>query len=158
MGYTHYWTFSKQADIADYSTKMATASAKIKEAYEIVKGDFIHYDLIDNCYEWGLEWDDLELKLASDTCYDKPKFTDEQIIFNGVTPKMGCESFIIETKHHKTWDFCKTYGRPYDIMVCAALLILKNVFGDDFSFESDGNIEQGECGWKLAKEIANMVK
>ena len=139
MGYTHYWTFSKQADIADYSTKMATASAKIKEAYEIVKGDFIHYDLID-------------------TCYDKPKFTDEQIIFNGVTPKMGCESFIIETKHHKTWDFCKTYGRPYDIMVCAALLILKNVFGDDFSFESDGNIEQGECGWKLAKEIANMVK
>jgi hypothetical protein len=50
---------------------------------------------------------------------------------------------------------CDTALLPYDLAVCAALLIAKYHLGDDFVLRSDGKVE--ELGWPLAREVAGTA-
>lgn len=49
------------------------------------------------------------------------------------------------------FEFCKTARKPYDVMVCAALIIAKKRFGKYIKIASDGSDEPDM--WQEAKEI-----
>lgn len=66
---------------------------------------------------------------------NKPARIDTEIIrFNGVGDD-GYETFLVEGE---SGNFCKTNMRPYDIVVCEVLLVLKGYYRDDFDLSSDG--------------------
>jgi hypothetical protein len=50
---------------------------------------------------------------------------------------------------------CDTALLPYDLAVCASLLIAKYHLGDAFVLHSDGKV--GELGWPLAREVAGTA-
>jgi hypothetical protein len=50
---------------------------------------------------------------------------------------------------------CDTALLPYDLAVCASLLIAKYHLGDAFILRSDGKVE--ELGWPLAREVAGTA-
>jgi hypothetical protein len=50
---------------------------------------------------------------------------------------------------------CDTALLPYDLAVCASLLIAKYHLGDAFVLHSDGKVE--ELGWPLAREVAGTA-
>ncbi len=50
---------------------------------------------------------------------------------------------------------CDTALLPYDLAVCASLLIVKYHLGDALILHSDGKVE--ELGWPLAREVAGTT-
>lgn len=62
-----------------------------------------------------------------------PIVEKDEIIFNGIGND-GHETFYFEEGS----DFCKTNRKPYDIVVCEVLLILKHYFGNEMNVSSDG--------------------
>jgi hypothetical protein len=53
-----------------------------------------------------------------------------------------------------TWgtqnDFCKTSRKPYDLLVCFALLTFAEILPEAFEFSSDGDMEDAE--WQQGVE------
>jgi hypothetical protein len=49
------------------------------------------------------------------------------------------------------FDFCKTARKPYDLPVCACLIVLQHYFGDQFRVSSDGGIDTQS--WPSAREL-----
>ena len=134
MGYTHYWTFKKSPkDIKNGKEKFANAVANFKKGLEKLQ----------------------DIALGNGWGEGEPIITDTEICFNGKAPEdyETC-SMSIESKG---FDFCKTARRPYDPVVCLLLLCMADEFGDDFEYSSDGDIKNGEEGWKRAKEIFNEL-
>lgn len=75
--------------------------------------------------------------LVGNTENDKPVATAEMVVFNG---KEAGETFHWD--RHETWACCKTGRKPYDIVVCLVLLALKEEYGNDFCFSSDGALSE----------------
>jgi hypothetical protein len=134
MGYTHYWRFTKAiTEIPNGVEKFKKASNLLKKGLKLMP----------------------DIKLGNGIGEGEPEITDNSICFNGY----GEDSY--ETFHVAAdmdfedlkFNFCKTACNNYDPAVCLALLILKDVYGDDIKISSDGDIENGEGGWKRAKEI-----
>lgn len=53
--------------------------------------------------------------------------------------------------------FCKTARKPYDLVVCVSLLILKEHLGEDFDFSSDGGLEDWEQAILLYIKLFNRA-
>lgn len=129
MGYTHYWGFKKKpVEIENGEIKFANASRKFKE---------------------GLEKLPKEIELSGGDGEGNPIITDTEIWFNGKGEKSH-ETCYISVERGES-DFCKTCKKPYDVAVCLILLCMKEEFGDDFEFNTDGDFT--EEGWVNAKEI-----
>ena len=119
MGYTHYWEFkAAPKDLENGAEKWNKAVETIKSGLKAVK-------------EMGIE-------ICNGVGKDKPIINGKEIIFNG-TEKGGLdhETFYIPF-NAGGWNFCKTARKPYDLLVCIALLAFKEAFGEDFSYSSDG--------------------
>ena len=126
MGYTHYWTL--KCSSSEENKK------KFKKAVTLLK----------KCLK------EVQVPLAGGNGTGKPVFKDNYICFNGV----GEDSY--ETCYigfDDGFNFCKTVRKPYDVVVCLALLCFKIAFGDDFEYSSDGNEE--DDGWKQAIKVFN---
>lgn len=134
MGYTHYWTFKKSpAEIADGKQKFANAVALFKEGLKKLS----------------------HIPLGNGMGEGEPTITDTEIWLNGKAPE-DYETCAMSLES-KGFDFCKTARQPYDPVVCLLLLCMADAFGDDFEYSSDGDIENGEEGWGIAKEIFNEL-
>lgn len=73
----------------------------------------------------------------------EPIITDTEVVFNGDASKgLDHEGFALTADNSIEWDFCKTARKPYDIAVCLCLLAFKKVFGDEFSYSSDGTTRE----------------
>jgi len=87
--------------------------------------------------------------------YDIPepaKFTDTLIRFNGVDDA-GHETFSISSDcMAQGFDFCKTAEKPYDIAVCACLIICKHWF-PDIKVSSDGDMGD----WEPAIDVVRTI-
>ena len=138
MGYTHYWELKKQP-----------TPTKFKKAVETLNAIFAEHK-------------DLRELLAGWDGNGEPDLNEEMISFNGRADKGDdYESFTIQRAKPK-WDFCKTQYRPYDVVVCITLLVLKKVLGPaTFSFSSDGvywgKPENMDEGWAKAYEIVSYL-
>lgn len=142
MGYTHYWNFNKKIEsIKDFKNKFKQAvdlsKEKIAEAEKLL-------------IEQGCDKEYIAIKYGDGK--GEPVFKENLILFNGnASRKQNYDSFMISFK--EIFGFCKTGRMAYDYAVCTALLCFQKVFGEDFSYASDGDIENGEEGWSVAKKV-----
>lgn len=119
-GFTHYWELKKGTP--KLSKECMEDVNKVIEKYK----DIIQYEN-DN--------------------KKKPIVTDTLIRFNGIGED-GHETFYFEVppkeeefskfKDGFLFNFCKTARKPYDIVVCKLLLILKAELQDNMKLSSDG--------------------
>lgn len=162
MGYTNYWGFKRSPkEIENADVKLANAVETFKRGMDVI-GDKVSHD---RGVHYGLkgEYADYEepLHLAGPCGSGKPILNEKGVFsFNGSEKENGdYESFdVFLNDRHCEFGFCKTARKPYDVAVCLALLCLANEFGEDFHYSSDGDIENGEEGWGVAKRVFNQVK
>ena len=158
MGYTHYWKFKK-------SPKNIESGAELfKLAVEATKDCIAKIPANIPCinYTWNSEkqaYDESEgtmpFSIHDGNGEGNPRFTDSLVCFNGDAEKGYDHETCYISLDSDGFDFCKTARKPYDVAVCITLIVFKHFFDDAFEYSSDGDIEGGEEGWKLAKEITS---
>ena len=131
MGYTHYWEFSGNLPKEEFEMF-------VEDMKQIVKNGEIEFS------RFSYSPNDLFL--------DGPE---------GKTSETFCvrrkaeDCFSPATKE-SIFQFCKTRRYPYDDLVCAGLIALKNRMGSNIAISSDGRIPQEfKRGIKLYKDILN---
>lgn len=124
MGYTHYWTLERTITQPEM-TRIATDINAIVLASEIPLA-----------YEY-------------DEPTRPPHIDGDYIRFNGVGND-GHETFMLESIHIG-FNFCKTASKPYDVVVTASLIVLKDALGPDVEISSDGDAEDWIDGLNLAE-------
>ena len=135
MGYTHYWRFSKVVKDIDESEKKFAAAVRLfkKKIKELPQS----------------------IRLANGVGEGEPIITPTEVVFNGSAENgEDYETFAItlaDDESESKFNFCKTARLPYDAAVCLALLCFKDAYGDDFTYSSDGDIN--DEGWELAHQI-----
>lgn len=139
MGYTHYWKYKK--------------TIPIKAWKKIIKD--CQY-LAECAKETGIE-------INGCFKFREAQFTDDYIWFNGGSAanrtkdsdgdfnndiELAHETFVF--KREKPNDFCKTYRKPYDLLVSACLIIIK-CYAPGVGISSDGDL--GDADWQKAFEF-----
>lgn len=134
MGYTHYWTYKPNLieNTETLRKKFKRASSQIKRFANFINSEK-SFDIRGGFGEGD------------------PVINETEIWFNGDgAVGMDHETFNIHWCTDKK-DFCKTARKPYDLLVCFALLTFAEIFGKNvFSFSSDGDMEDEE--WQRACE------
>lgn len=147
MGYTHFYNFKPKigslcealAHPPQSDSLLAKASADVAKMSKILSKEGV---LIKGGDGTG-----------------KPIFTSTEINFNGdASEDLDHENFFFDLKEESS--FCKTARtarKPYDKLVCCALLSLKAYLGDSFSFSSDGdeNDEEWKDGYEFWAKHSN---
>ena len=150
MGYTHYW-YQKRDFTREEWRQIAVASRAVS--------------LIST---HGADSPPITIRGWDGT--GKAQFTNDEITFNGDKDKLEShETFrlnrVMPAHNHpimavraaagKTdyFAFCKTARKPYDILVCAVLLIAKHVAPTAIDYSSDGDKEE----WSDAELLANKT-
>jgi hypothetical protein len=137
MGYTHYWTFepNKAKDTETLRKKFKRASKQIKAFANFLPNKGI--------------------KICGGLGEGAPIFNETEVWFNGDRSEgLDHETFSVHWSRPSVlgkWnDFCKTARKPYDILVCFALLTFVEIFPEAFEFSSDGDMEDIE--WQQGVE------
>ena len=157
MGYTHYWKIKKPFKDIEKGEKL------FKQAVEATRKCIDKVPAEIPIIQYGFDWTKMQqvllnegkapFKLCGGDGKGEPEFTDTLVRFNGdASCDNDHETFSISIGD-SGFDFCKTARKPYDVAVCIALICFSKYFGDDFNYSSDGDISEGEEGWKMAKEI-----
>lgn len=147
MGYTHYWRFTENPkDLPD-------GEAKFEKAVNLFKKGMA---LLPNNPETGKP-----VEIAGGNGNGKPTINSTMLCFNGKGDE-SYETFRIDLDDPNGYDFnfCKTAHQPYDAHVCLALRCIKQTFGKDFRFSSDGYIEgeNMDYGWRVSREVMHKIK
>jgi hypothetical protein len=80
----------------------------------------------------------------------KPIFNESEVWFNGDRAQnLDHETFNIHWRCSET-SFCKTARKPYDLLVCFALLTFAEILSEAFTFSSDGTVADDE--WQKGVE------
>ena len=143
MGYMHYWTIH---DI----TKPLMTSEIAQDIQKIILASDV--PIGDGCGAWD----------------SKPVLEHDQVVLNGIDDD-GHDTLwyppVFEGRrklppvfegHRKLppeplgRDFCKTAQKPYDVVVCAALLAIKHHQGDNVEIHSDGKFDDE---WQPAYQL-----
>ena len=145
MGYTHYWDIKKNETYD--SNKMRDTFKKVSA--EIKKG-----------------LNELPDKTSIKICggnhgYPTPVINESEVWFNGdPTGDMGHETFHIPIGDFYTglWKgkfaFCKTARKPYDLLVCFALISFAQHFPPKvFTYSSDGDSGDWETAFNFYEKV-----
>jgi hypothetical protein len=130
MGYTHYWTITKEL-----------TPAQFKEWTEGVKA------IVETAIEAGIS-------LGNGLGFDAPNIDETLVAFNGVG-EGGHETFGIKLDD-LGFDFCKTAQKPYDAVVTASLIHAKKIFGDAIEIKSDGDWDDWDSGKVLYETVFDI--
>jgi len=167
MGYTHYWERQKRYSRQDFN-KVILDCHKLISYYSNNATHFIPYGGQEFCLADG-----------SGDCMDKHEFIKANshssgfIRFNGCTKDFNRlngshETFMFDrvtTSDHSTarhpikkttkfyFECCKTARKPYDLMVCACLIIMKYHLQRDITVRSDGEADD----WEHAVDFVNDI-
>lgn len=127
MGYTHYWRGNGQ-EISPEKWQLICSDARaVLKTVPVML--------------WR-EYDDPDTQ---------PEIGPDLIAFNGAGDK-GHETFWLERRPAK-FTFCKTAYKPYDLAVCAVLIIAHHHAGDILTISSDGD----EGDWLPALEKVTEI-
>ncbi len=111
MGYTHYWRTDDLSECDELIMEEASGVIrKILEKYS----DMVQFE---------------------EDCEKKPECNNRIVRFNGIGED-GHETFWFDCMS-RGFSFCKTARKPYDIVVCEILLVLKS-FMPNLVISSDG--------------------
>ena len=152
MGYTHYWKLPQAKDLD---------AAKYKAFVNDVKK--LMTNLPAHSTSAGAYHEDEELAIRGGLGVKLPEMNEKHVWLNGDSSTgMYHETFVVvastgddedEMRWYRGFQFCKTARKPYDILVCAALLSLEHHFGRRTTqVTSDGNFEDWEPAIKLYRE------
>lgn len=149
MGYTNYWSSKVDQTEEDWQPFIKACRVLYKNMPE-------YSESAGNCYP------DEPLFLGGCNRYEKAQFTLDHVYFNGsdgmkrIKKEGYWEDSSDKDLGHETFDFrrvvhhefCKTARKPYDLMVCAVLILAK-FYLKDIRVSSDGD----EDDWKPALEF-----
>jgi len=152
MGYTHYWKLPQvsKLDAAKYN-------AFVKDVKELMT------NLPANSESAGGYHEDEDLAIRGGLGVKLPEMNSQHVWFNGDNNKnMDHETFVITAdagdeedsmRWYRGFQFCKTARKPYDLLVCAALLSLEHHFGRRVTqVSSDGDYNDWEPAIKFYRE------
>lgn len=111
MGYTMYWELGKATELPSGALK-------------------IIMPMLSQAYADGI----IQLESQND---EPPVMNVDEIIFNGVGDD-ACETFAFNAGDDR-WDFSKTNGRPYTVMVAKCLIIISHFTGCEIYCDGDWN-------------------
>ena len=123
MGYSHYWTIRKEVPAKEWKAAIAACNKVIKNQKGMLADGFSEH---------------------------AAKTSPTEIWINGVKP-LDHETFYVLNKVDR--NFCKTNGKPYDVVVTACLAILWNALPGYIEVSSDG----GPGDWRMGVELASSV-
>ena len=126
MGYTHYWRQGQDFNQEGWAA-ICDATHKLIVALPATVKIAVEYDEPE-----GL-----------------PVVDGSEIRFNGIGD-LGHETFLLE-RAARGFQFCKTARKPYDVLVCAVLMVAGTVAPDALSISSDGGEENWSAGLSLVK-------
>ena len=128
MGYTHYWSFGPFIDEKNYKAALADCRKIIRNS---------------------------PVPVASWNGEGKPILRNG-FNFNGAGDDSH-ENFTmgsIPDRDPRSWPFCKTERKPYDVVVVACLCAIEDRIGQKaFNAESDGDPHEWEDGRNLAQLV-----
>lgn len=133
MGYTHYWTKSRNFTDEEWLDIMKASADILSRAI--------------NTYMIGLAYE-------SDQLDKKPLVSDPVIRFNG-TDEDGHETFYFD-RCENDFEFCKTARKDYDAPVVAILIYARYRAPDAISWRSDGWLSEHADGLALANEACAL--
>jgi hypothetical protein len=126
MGYTHYWYGNRTFTPAEWQAISADV-AKVLDASAV-----------------PVSWE-------NDEPDRKPQIDGDAIRFNGIGED-GHETFYFERAPER-FTFCKTARKPYDRLVCAALIIAAKHAPDALTIKSDGEPDEWQPGRVLVAQV-----
>lgn len=132
MGYTHYFTQVVAND--DDDRRYAEFAAEAKE-------------IITFAVQRGVKLADAMGKDLNGWVVD-----ENRVMFNGYGEEAH-ETFRFERMTNLGFDFCKTAEKPYDTVVVACLIALKNAYGESVEISSDGNWQDD---WQRGANLYQM--
>ncbi len=152
MGYTHYYYVSERFN----QTLFNHAIADFKKIQPLIEGRIKRFQTIkvlsNSARDWKVVTKQAKIKLCGGMCTGEPEINDNVICFNGSNEgDLGHETFCIsQTWEYSKYDqkndnglmfsFTKTARKPYDLAVCAALIIFKEYFDEKIKVSSDGEL------------------
>lgn len=160
MGYTHYWARPREIP--------AGVFGRIRRDVERVLA------ALPERVPEGCAYAGAPLRVCGGDGHGAPEVTGALVAFNGDAgagmdyeafwlPRLDSDGRDYWVRRNEgsrpvklCWEFCKTERRPYDLAVCAALLVAKLHLGDRFLVSSDsGSMEAG--AWPVARELVARV-
>ena len=145
MGYTHYWSFHRD--------NMKTE--KLRQTFKKATDEMLElYKNLPLFPKTGY-YTDRSILIKGGLGEGMPIINETEVWFNGESKlDMDHETFSINWKDEKAFDFCKTARKPYDLLVCLCLLSLLNHYGSEiFQLSSDGDASE----WQEAVDLYNEV-
>lgn len=129
MGYTHYWNFKGIPNSVAYARALRDINKLARFKKDILSGYSAH----------------------------APANVYTGVMINGKR-KDGHEDFTLRALPKDCInDFCKTAYKPYDVVVTAALAILKHRLKDTIQISSDGYKSDWVKGVKLARKVTGLA-
>lgn len=157
MGYTHYWIRPREIPAGVWAEIGRDVQRVLEALPEQVPG--------------GCTYGGAPLRICGGGGRGKPEITAEEIYFNGdAGAGLAHETFWLPRVAYGEpavarlgdgiavighWHFCKTARKPYDLAVCAALLVAKVHVGLQFAVNSDG--DEDEESWPHARDLVARV-
>jgi len=143
VGYTSYWNTKSTEKLPQARWDMFIKAVK-----------HVYAELPEQSLSAGGYHTNDPLKICGGQGDDEPVFNSEQIWFNGdAEKKLDHETFSLHIIPEE-FSFCKTARKPYDLMVCATLLLYWHFFKEHgVKISSDGDLED----WKPAIELVKQV-
>jgi hypothetical protein len=89
------------------------------------------------------------IPIAGGSGKGKPIFNNDKICFNGKGDRDSHETFQVERPGG--WDFTKTARKPYNIVVCAVVMVIKHYI-PTFTPSSDGDPDEWADAVKLCQD------
>jgi hypothetical protein len=125
MGYTHYWYGQRPFTPAEWQKITSDVTAVLQTS------------AVPLCWEF-------------DEPDRRPQIDADAIRFNGIG-KHGHETFLLD-RQPDDFTFCKTAQKPYDRLVCAALIIAAKHAPHALRITSDGDYDKWEPGLNLVRQ------
>jgi hypothetical protein len=156
MGYTHYWKYNPNEikSTTELRKKFLEASRLVRRGYQAIKNNPTYHE-----GSAGGHYNDSPCKIKGGLGEGNPIFNASEIWFNGDAEEgLDHETFSIKWNETENFSFCKTARKPYDVLVCYALLCLDHVFDDGkvFSYSSDGGNSDWKAAYLFAKEVGGF--
>jgi len=143
LGFTHYTNSESTKKLPQARWDMFVEAVK-----------HVYAELPKQSLSAGAYYEDDPLKICGGQGDGEPVFDSEQIWFNGdESQDLNHEIFQL-CIFPSPFSFCKTARKPYDLMVCATLLLYWHFFKEHgITISSDGDLED----WKPAIELVKQV-
>jgi hypothetical protein len=135
MGQTHRWTYPPGNKFDP--TQFKKAVHKVEQLIDLCNTGIVTHN-----------GQPVFIRDANGNPLEMPSITENMIAFNGCcgipvgTEDLSCESFQLFIREENGEDFCKTNGKPYTIMVLAALITFVVFFPRKFRFKTEGTEEE----------------